>query len=50
MSTSASARFRVSVRTWSAWLGSATPEGWLCARITATGVVPEDALDDFPRG
>ena len=35
MSTSASASRILAVINSSAWLGSATPDGWLCARITA---------------
>src|SRR5229473_4071194 len=38
MSTSASAAFSDRVRISSAWLGSATPEGWLCAKITAAAL------------
>src|SRR5690349_5812618 len=38
MSTGASALLSERVRISSAWLGSATPEGWLCAKITAAAL------------
>lgn len=43
-STSARAFLRVSVRAWSAWLGSPTPEGWLWARITAAALRSSTSL------
>jgi len=38
MSTSASAALSRRVISSSAWLGSATPEGWLCTRMTAAAL------------
>ncbi len=49
MSTSASACLSVCVSSSSARLGSATPDGWLCARITAGRVVAQRGLHDFAR-
>ena len=48
-STSASALFSVCVRNSSARDGSAAPEGWLWARITAAALRCERALDDLAR-
>ena len=44
-----SALFSVCVRNSSARDGSATPDGWLCARITAAALQLERALDDLAR-
>src|SRR5688572_1883793 len=38
-STSASASLRLRVSSSSAWLGCATPDGWLWAKITAAALV-----------
>ena len=48
-STSASALFKVWVRYSSAREGSAAPDGWLWARITAAACSVERALDDLAR-
>ena len=53
ISTSDNACFSASVNILSDWLGSATPDGWLCAKITAAalsatrplGAVVGDYLD-----
>ena len=48
-STSASACFSAWVSISSAWLGSATPDGWLWARITAAALWGRRLLDHFAR-
>ena len=48
-STSASASASVRVSAWSWRLGSATPEGWLCARITAAALCASACLTHLAR-
>ena len=48
-STSASASFSLRVSSSSAWLGWATPDGWLWAKITAAALCAQAGLDDFAR-